>query len=100
VGLTKAGVRALTYGGMETKRDRTELGHWLRVMRARQHPSMTQDEAAQAIGVSRDAMSRWESGYRCFPNYGQLVSIVRVFRELPPELARALRDAPDGTASG
>ena len=84
---------------MDTKRGRTEFGHWLRLMRARQHPSITQEEAARAIGVCSSAMGHWESGYRRSPSYGQLVKIVRVFRELPPELQRALHGEPDGTAS-
>ena len=83
---------------MDTGVDRrTEWSHWLRCMRARR--GLTQVEAAWAIGVSPGAVGHWESGVRRSPKYAELVKVVRFFRQLPPELDRALHGGSDGTAS-
>ena len=85
-------------GEMDTKAGRTEFGHWVRLMRSRR--GLTQDEAAWAIGVASSTVGHWETGYHRSPTYAQLVAAVRLFRELPPALDRALRGEGDGTASG
>ena len=51
--------------------------HPLRVFRERHNPPLSQEELADLFGVSRSAVTRWESGIRQ-PGKRQVPTILRI----------------------
>lgn len=60
---------------------RKSLGEILRELRAEK--SMTQEFVAESLGVSRQAVSKWENG-TSEPSTSNLIAIAKLF-EIPPE---------------
>ncbi|MCQ2508171.1 MAG: helix-turn-helix domain-containing protein [Dorea sp.] len=51
---------------------------------------MTQEFVAESIGVSRQAVSKWESG-KSDPSTSNLISLAKLFRIEPEELLKCLK---------
>ena len=56
-----------------------------RIKKAREECKMTQEFVAEAIGVSRQAVSKWENG-TSDPSTSNLIAIAKVFQISPEEL--------------
>lgn len=66
---------------------RKSLGEILREMR-NEH-GMTQEFVAESIGVSRQAVSKWENG-TSEPSTSNLIAIAKLYEVLPEELLKKL----------
>lgn len=71
----------------ETAQVRKSLGETLREQRTR--CKMTQEFVAEAVGVSRQAVSKWESG-AADPSTANLLALARLFGVSAQELLRAV----------
>ena len=75
--------------GGEARRERAEtrrsLGEVLKAHRMR--CQMTQEFVAEALGVSRQAVSRWETG-TADPSTSNLIALAKLFGVSPEELLR------------
>ena len=67
---------------------RKSLGEVLKEHRMR--CSMTQEFVAEAMGVSRQAVSKWESG-TADPSTGNLLKLAKLYGITPEELIRAVQ---------
>lgn len=56
----------------------------------RQRCKMTQEFVAEAIGVSRQAVSKWESG-ASDPSTSNLIALAKLFGVSPEELLRSIK---------
>ena len=72
----------------ETAAVRKSLGETLKEHRVRCH--MTQEFVAEALGVSRQAVSKWESG-RSDPSTSNLIALAKLFGVAPEELLKQTR---------
>lgn len=61
------------------------LGERLRFHREQQH--MTQEFVAEKLGVSRQAVSKWESG-RARPSTGHVMALAQLWQVPPEELVK------------
>ena len=68
---------------------RRSLGEVLRAQRERCH--MTQEFVAQQVGVSRQAVSKWEQG-TSDPSTSNLIKLAHIFGVDPAELLRDVGD--------
>ena len=68
---------------------RQSLGETLKEHRSR--CGMTQEFVAEALGVSRQAVSKWESG-KSEPSTSNLLALARLYRVSPEELLSAVKD--------
>lgn len=64
------------------------LGEVLKMHRTR--CKMTQEFVAEALGVSRQAVSKWESG-RSDPSTSNLIALAKLFGVAPEELLKQTR---------
>ena len=75
--------------GGEARRERAEtrrsLGETIKAHRMR--CQMTQEFVAEALGVSRQAVSRWETG-TADPSTSNLIALAKLFGVSPEELLR------------
>lgn len=67
---------------------RRSLGEVLKEHRT--HCSMTQEFVAEAMGVSRQAVSKWESG-ASDPSTSNLLKLARLYGVEPEELIRSIQ---------
>ena len=67
----------------EKQATKVSLGEAIKAHRLR--CQMTQEFVAEAIGVSRQAVSKWESGYSD-PSTSNLVALAKLFKISPEEL--------------
>ena len=67
---------------------RRSLGEVLKAHRTR--CSMTQEFVAESLGVSRQAVSKWENG-TADPSTSNLLKLAKLFRLSPEELIRAVQ---------
>lgn len=65
------------------------LGETLRFHREQQR--MTQEFVAEKLGVSRQAVSKWESG-RADPSTGHLMALAKLWQVAPEELLHSSRE--------
>ena len=76
----------------EVRREKSEtrrtLGETIRVHRMR--CQMTQEFVAEALGVSRQAVSKWETG-TADPSTSNLIALAKLFGVPPEELLRETR---------
>ena len=70
---------------------RRSLGEVLKDHRMR--CSMTQEFVAEALGVSRQAVSKWENG-TADPSTSNLLKLARLYGISPEELIRAVQPEP------
>ena len=56
-----------------------------KLVRLRKLKGLTQDEFANAVGVSRQAVYKWELG-RCFPSADNLMALAELYEVHPAEL--------------
>ena len=68
---------------------RKSLGEVLKEHRTR--CSMTQEFVAEALGVSRQAVSKWENG-TADPSTSNLLKLAKLYGVTPEELIRAVRE--------
>lgn len=66
---------------------RKTLGETLRELRTERN--MTQEFVAESLGVSRQAVSKWENG-SSEPSTSNLVAIAKLYEVLPEELLKKL----------
>ena len=85
--LVKALRRYLRSGGVrqEKAEDRKSLGETIRAHRTRCR--MTQEFVAEALGVSRQAVSKWESG-ASEPSTSNLLALAKLFEVDPAEMLK------------
>lgn len=69
----------------ERRAVRASLGETIKAHR--QRCQMTQEFVAEAVGVSRQAVSKWESG-ASDPSTGNLIALAKLFGVSPGELLR------------
>ena len=72
----------------EKAETRRSLGEVLKSHRIR--CQMTQEFVAEALGVSRQAVSKWESG-RSDPSTSNLIALAKLFGVAPEELLKQTR---------
>ena len=75
----------------EKNETRKSLGEAIREHRTR--CKMTQEFVAEALGVSRQAVSKWESG-ASDPSTSNLLALAKLFGVSAEELLRAVQNAP------
>lgn len=56
---------------------------------------MTQEFVAESLGVSRQAVSKWESG-KATPSTSNLIALANLFGVAPEELLKQSAGGPDG----
>lgn len=71
---------------IELVRDRRDLPPPQRRREVRQAAGLSLDEMASALGVTKQAVGRWESGER-FPRPPALHAYLRLLREIEEELS-------------
>lgn len=92
-------VRALKkYIGSKAVREEKQavkrtLGETLKAHRIR--CQMTQEFAAETLGVSRQSVSTWESGFSD-PNTSNLIALAKLYKISPEQLLECAAGMPDG----
>ena len=71
---------------------RRSLGEVLKEHRTR--CGMTQEFVAESLGVSRQAVSKWENGTAA-PSTSNLLKLAKLFGQSPEELIRAVQTEPE-----
>ena len=84
--LAPAGDRERLEAALHFGADAVYLGGKLFNMRAGTR-SFTQEELAEAVGVSRQAVSKWESG-ASDPSTANLIALAKLFGTTPEELLK------------
>ena len=69
-----------------------------KIIRLRKGRGLSQEELAERLGVSRQAVSRWESG-TALPDAGNLRQISRLFEVSADYLLDEERESPEGPAA-
>lgn len=69
-----------------------------KIIRLRKGRELSQEELAERLGVSRQAVSRWESG-TALPDAGNLRQISRLFEVSADYLLDEERESPEGPAA-
>ena len=69
-----------------------------KIIRLRKGRGLSQEELAERLGVSRQAVSRWESG-TALPDAGNLRQISRLFEVSADYLLDEERESPEGPAT-
>lgn len=69
-----------------------------KIIRLRKGRGLSQEELAERLGVSRQAVSRWESGM-ALPDAGNLRQISRLFEVSADYLLDEERESPEGPAA-
>ena len=72
---------------------RQSLGEVLRALRVEN--KMTQEFVAQTVGVSRQAVSKWESGVSD-PSTSNLIALAKLYHTTVEEILQAVREPEDG----
>ena len=66
-----------------------------RIREARRNAGLSQEKLAEQIGVSRQAVSKWESG-ASDPSTANLIALAKLYHTTVEEILRQV--APDGEA--
>lgn len=72
---------------------RQSLGEVLRALRVEN--KMTQEFVAQTVGVSRQAVSKWESG-ASDPSTANLIALAKLYHTTVEEILQAVREPESG----
>ncbi len=76
----------------EKKKVKKSLGEALKENRMR--CQMTQEFVAEALGVSRQSVSKWENG-SSDPNTSNLIALAKLYKISPEDLLRCVENVPE-----